>query len=209
MSEADIDIISINETKLDSLINDNEVYIPGYEIVRKDRKTNGRHGGGVCIYVRCNLNYKICEDLSCDELEYLTVEITKPRTKPLLISTWYRPPDSPMYHFNYFENIVEKVDVTNHDYFLLGDINVNLMSGVTSVNATKLNDIFELFGLKQLIVDPTRTTPYSSTLIDLCVTNAPSKIINSGIIELSISDHVLVYRVYKKKRSPCFVPNYF
>ena len=45
-----------------------------------------KEGGGVCIYVRCNLNYKICEDLSCDELEYLTVEITKPRTKPLLIS---------------------------------------------------------------------------------------------------------------------------
>ena len=97
MSEADIDIISINETKLDSLINDNEVYIPGYEIVRKDRKTNGRHGGGgggggggagwgVCIYAKCYLNYKICEDFSCDELEYLTVEITKPQTKPLQIS---------------------------------------------------------------------------------------------------------------------------
>ena len=86
MSEADIDIISINETKLDSLIYDNEVYIPGYEMVRKDRKTNWRHGGCVCIYVRCNLNYKICEDLSCDELEYLTVEITKPRTRPLLIN---------------------------------------------------------------------------------------------------------------------------
>ena len=89
------------------------------------------------------------------------MEITKPRTKPLLISTWYRPPDSPMYHFDYFENIVEKVDMTNQDYFLLGDINVNLMPGVTSVNATKLNDIFEIFGLKQLIVDPTRTTLYS------------------------------------------------
>ena len=198
MSEADIAIISINETKLDSLINDNEVYIPGYEIVRKDRKANGRHGSGVCIYVKCNLNYKICEDLSCDELlEYLTVEITKSRTKPLLISTWYRPPDSPMYHFDYFENIVEKVDMTNHDYFLLGDINVNLMPGVTSVNATKLNDIFEIFGLKQLIVDPTRTPPYSFTLTDLCVTNAPSKIINSGIIELSVSDHVLAYMTHK------------
>ena len=34
MNESDIDIISINETKLDSSINkDNEVYIPGYEIV--------------------------------------------------------------------------------------------------------------------------------------------------------------------------------
>ena len=68
MNESDIDIISVNETKLDSTINDNEVYIPGYEIVRKDRKTNGRHGGGVCIYVRCNLNYKIREDLSSDQL---------------------------------------------------------------------------------------------------------------------------------------------
>ena len=182
MNETDIDIISINETKLDSSIKDNEVYIPGYEIVRKDRKINGRHGGGVCIYIRCNLNYKICKDLSSDELEYLTVEITKPRTRSLLISTWYRPPDSPVCHFDHFEKIVEKVDATNHDYFLLGDINVDLMPGVTSVNGNKLNDIFEIFGLKQLIVDPTRTTPYSSTLIDLCVTNAPSKIVNSGII---------------------------
>ena len=47
MNETDIDIISINETKLDSSIKDNEVYISGYEIVRKDRKINGRHGGGV------------------------------------------------------------------------------------------------------------------------------------------------------------------
>jgi hypothetical protein len=38
MNESDIDIISINETKLDSSMNDNGVYIPGYEIVRKDRK---------------------------------------------------------------------------------------------------------------------------------------------------------------------------
>ena len=71
------------------------------------------------------------------------------------------------------------------------------MPGVTSVNGNKLNDIFEIFGLKQRIVDPTRTTPYSSTLIDLCVTNAPSKIVNSGIMELSISDHVLVYMTHK------------
>jgi hypothetical protein len=68
---------------------------------------------------------------------------------------------------------------------------------LTSVNGNKLNDIFDIFGLKQLIVDPTRTTPYSSTLIDLCFTNAPSKIVNSGIIELSISDHVLVYMTHK------------
>ena len=49
----------------------------------------------------------------------------------------------------------------------------------------------EIFGFKQLIVDLTKTKPCSFTMIDLCVTNAPSKIINSGTIELSISDYDL------------------
>ena len=91
--------------------------------------------------------------------------------------------------------------MTSYDYFLLGDINVDLMPGVTSVIATRVNDIFEIYGLKQLVTDPTRTTPYSSKLIDLCVSNAPSKITNAGIIELCISDHVFklscVYMTYK------------
>jgi hypothetical protein len=39
MNDSDFaDIISINEIKLESSINDNEVYMPGYEIVRKYRK---------------------------------------------------------------------------------------------------------------------------------------------------------------------------
>ena len=119
--------------------------------------------------------------------------MTKPRSRLLLISTWYRPPDLPIHHFENFGEIIEKVDRTNNDYFLLGDIIVYLTLGVMSVNAAKLNDIVEVFGLSQLIVDPTRTTSYSSTLIHICVTNAPSKIVNSGTIEFSISDHVLVY----------------
>ena len=109
------DIISINETKLYCTINDNEVYLPDYEIVGNDRKTNGRYGGGYCIYVKCNLNYTICEDLSSDELEYLSTEINKPRSSPLLISNWYRPPDSSTCHFDYSENIIRKVDMTSYD----------------------------------------------------------------------------------------------
>ena len=105
-------LFQLMKKKLDCSINDNEVYLSGYEIVRKDRKTNGRHGGGVCIYVKCNLNDKIREDLSSDELEYLTIEIIKPRSRPLLKSTWYRPPDSPTCHFDYFENINEE---SRHD----------------------------------------------------------------------------------------------
>ena len=45
----DIDILTINETKLDATIKDGEVNLPGYDVVRKDGESNGRNGGGVCI----------------------------------------------------------------------------------------------------------------------------------------------------------------
>ncbi len=45
MSSSKIDILMIDETKLDSTIHDNEVYITGFEIVRRDRNINGRNGG--------------------------------------------------------------------------------------------------------------------------------------------------------------------
>lgn len=38
MHDSKIDILSINETKLDSTVPDGNVYIPGFEIVRKDRR---------------------------------------------------------------------------------------------------------------------------------------------------------------------------
>ena len=64
-----IDVLAINETRLDSTINDNEVHISGYEIVRRDRSVNGKFGGGVCFYVRCNINFLPRFDMSIDQLE--------------------------------------------------------------------------------------------------------------------------------------------
>ena len=64
INSARIDILCINETKLDQTIFDHEVCLPGFDIIRRDRSVNGRYGGGVCIYIRSNLNYKIVTRLS-------------------------------------------------------------------------------------------------------------------------------------------------
>ena len=90
-----LDVLIINETKLDSTIDNREVNIPGYEIIRDDRKINGRKGGGVCIYIRCNLNYTLRDDLEVENLETLVIQVNKLRSKPILTSTWYSPPDTP------------------------------------------------------------------------------------------------------------------
>ena len=75
MKNQSVDILAINETRLDDTINDFEIEISNYTLTRRDRS---RHGGGVAVYVRY-----------VHDLEFLCIEINKSKTKPFLISTWY------------------------------------------------------------------------------------------------------------------------
>ena len=88
VSNQKLDIIAINETKLDNTIHDNEIYLPEYDVARKDRSTIDRNGGGVCFYIRSNLNFQIREDLNMEELECLTLQISNAHSRPFLVSTW-------------------------------------------------------------------------------------------------------------------------
>ena len=79
----------------------------------------------------------------------------------------------------------------------MGDLNCNLLSEVVSNISSHLLYIIDIYGLTQLITEPTRVTQYSSTLIDLCLTNSPDKISKSGVINIGISDHSAVYLTRK------------
>ena len=109
----------------------------------------------------------------------------------------YRPPNSPTSHLNEFENIIGKMDSENRELCVLGDINIDLMQEPISANASKLNSILDVYGMDQLITEPTRITNNSQSLIDLCLTNIPSKIIKSGVNHISVSDHALIFMTYK------------
>lgn len=81
-----IDILAINETRLDKQIMDSKVDIDGYHIIRKDRNRSG-----VALYIRSSLNYNVRHGIDSFDLEILTVEMNKPKSKPLLVPTWYWP----------------------------------------------------------------------------------------------------------------------
>ena len=53
--------------------------------------------------------------------------------------------------------------------------------------------IADVYGLQQLISEPTRITPTSSTLIDLIYANCVDKIACSGVRHTAISDHSMVF----------------
>ena len=59
LSEFSVDILSINETKLDEPIKSSALHIPGYEFIRRDRS---RNGGGVGFYIKSHRAE--CRDIS-------------------------------------------------------------------------------------------------------------------------------------------------
>jgi exonuclease III len=91
LTKQPLDILSINETRLDDTINHGLIHLNGYDVLRKDRN---RMGDGVAIYFRVNINIKNRNDLVPDSLEALCVEVRKPKSKPILIVSCYRPPNS-------------------------------------------------------------------------------------------------------------------
>ena len=54
-----------------------------------------------------------------------------------------------------------------------------------TVNSSQLINIFDIYGLSQFITEPTRVTPPSKTLIDLCLTNSQRRL-QTGINDFSL-----------------------
>ena len=87
-----LDILTINETKINESVLDDEINISGFHLIRKDRNS---YGGGVLMYIRETIPFSERNDLlTACSLEILCVEISRPCSKPFLVSTWYRPPGS-------------------------------------------------------------------------------------------------------------------
>ena len=99
-------------------------------------------------------------------------------------------------HTLQFEFLIDKVDSEQKDFYLLGDLNCNMNDG-SNHNSSTLTNILDIYGLSQLISEPTRITPTSSTLIDLCITSSPEKISKAGVVHLGISNHSLVFMTLK------------
>ena len=93
-------VIGITESKLDHSVSDLEVNLPGYDILRCDRNKNG--GGGVACYIRNDLCFNT-RALNCKEIENIIFDILLPKSKPITIGVFYRPPNQT----NFMELIVK------------------------------------------------------------------------------------------------------
>ena len=133
MQSQALDILALSETRLDNTFTDSAVSIEGCTLLRRDRC---RSGGGVAMHIRNVIEYKTRSDFSDPDLEFLCIEIQKPKAKPFLLSNWYRPPNSPIELFNKFEVLLGKIEAENIESNILGEINGDMMA-VTPANETR------------------------------------------------------------------------
>ena len=191
----------MNETKVNDSFADNDLEIEDYTINRKDRNI---HGGGVAIYLHKSIQYTLRQDLNGFDLESIAVELRLPHVRPIVIVTLYRP-EGPVEVFNKIEAMVSKITEEKKEFILMGDLNCNLMEDNSKTK--HLVQIYDTYGMTQIIKDPTRTTSDTQTLIDHIVTNRPKNIAEGGVIPCGISDHDLIYiirsaRIPKIKKEP-------
>jgi hypothetical protein len=125
-----------------------------------------------------------------DNDEVLLFELLLPKTKPIFVGTYYRPPTQ-----SDFLDRLERFLIQVHQdckIIVLGDFNIcTLNTGNPLYNA--YNKVIKLFGLTQLITEPTRVTDKSKSLIDHILCSDTEKICQSGVINTGVSDHSLIY----------------
>ena len=197
-------VIGLSETKLDNTVFSSKPEIEGYDLTRSDQS---RRGGVVACFVENSISYSRKPNF-CINTESIFIEIFLPKTKPVLNGILYRPPDK--YDFvNCLERTFSDTDVfESKECSLLGDININLQpkdkdifrhkpantinKEIPHLARSNLEFCFTN-SLEQIIRRPSRVTDQTATLIDHILTNSSDKVSQSGVIDLGLSNHDLIY----------------
>ena len=83
-------------------------------------------------------------DLESEQIEQISIEFKQFPCALILLSCFYRPPDSTVSFFDSLANIVDSVTVENKEVHIVGDFNVDLIKKSTSESKQILNKAFML-----------------------------------------------------------------
>ncbi len=181
-------------------------------------------GGGVGLYIKKGLNFKIRSDLEKfhqKTFENITIEISYPN-KNILISNVYHSPNPPsgytaQAHSNKFLEILDahlcELSDCNKDAYVFLDSNIDLLKLNTLNLANDYMDVNLSNGFLQLITRATRIQGRHFSLIDHILSNNVRNGYSAGTILHDLSDHFINYMQlpvsnHKPKPKPLFKRNF-
>ena len=194
-------VIGLTETRLNDRLESTFNYIyhlDSYSFVSQHSLSNA---GGVGFYVKDNCCYDVRYDLSDSVagFETLWIEIQSNHNQNIICGVFYRHPHSNIDAFITFLNqTLDKIINEQKNCVLMGDSNLNLLN-VDSHSSTEefLNTLGTYF-YNPHILQPTRITNHSATLIDNIFFNSLSHHTISGNLVYDLSDHLPMKFSYYK-----------
>lgn len=195
-----IDVLCITESKLSDTDMNCEYEVDGYKLYREDRLANS---GGMIVWFRCDIPHK-----RNNELEFTSYD---PHIESMLFSftvkkqTWYlifvykNPKVSEKIFVEKLISAYNSMTSLGKEIILLGDVNINMLKGDDKLT----NDLCHIFGLKNLVTEPTCFKTVNGTLIDPVIVMNPKRFQNPLNIVFGYSDfHNIVGCITKLKVPP-------
>ena len=178
--------------------NNSNFHLPNFDFTHQERKI-GKKVGGILIYVKNHIKFKVMKDLSVSDgnSECVAVEIENKNSKNLIITRCYRPPSGTIKGLNSFlENAFKKTNAENKLCFVAGDFNLNCLGYNKNLEIRTFYHRILARGCIPLITKPTRVTSKTVSLIDNIIANFifnTSLKLKKGIIKCDVSDHFPVF----------------
>ena len=196
LQEHPFDILTLSERWLkDDVTLFNYLQIPGYKFSYKNR--NERIGGGVGLYIKNSIEYKVHHDFNeIDEcIKLLWIECKgKKCNKSYLVAALYQPSSDEKEKLIWIEKLDMLLSAVNSTWnktiIITGDTNIDYLK--PSVALKRYKEVIETYNLKQHITIPTRK---GTKIIDHIITNLQeNKLITTNVLPCpTVSDHDALY----------------
>ena len=154
------------------MINDSDIEIDGYEVMRLDHDRNGGGPPGVALYVHKSLDVTIRQHLMDCNVESVSVQIKVGHYRPFIITSLYRPPGKPVSHFQDIEKTLSTIEADGKEAIIMGETNCDCLNQ-SSNDKKHMKKIAHKLGFSHIIKEATRTTADTKTNIDPIFTNKP------------------------------------
>lgn len=207
-----LDVLALTETWLHQEVQDTEVRIPGYRLLRSDRPAH-KTGGGVALYTKDSLQVELLESSNdhVGGVESLWCRI-KLFTGPAVIGLIYRAPDSDG------ELVLKQIDKYGRsgECLIMGDFNATSVNWHTlsstnnsaSFDARLIDSVLDT-NLVQHVLLPTRIVPEQTpSTLDLIISPRPTDISDLRVeAPLGCSDHAMLRFMWRKRATPLASPS--
>ena len=174
----EIDILMTSETKIDNSFPISQFTMTGYSIpFRLDRTS---HRGGILLFVREDIPYKIIKTDCNADFEGVFVEINLRKKKWLLCCSYNPHKSNIANHLKNICNTLDKINSTYDNLVLLGDFNAEL-------EEESISEFLNLYNLKNIVKQNTCFKNLDKpTCNDLILTHCPRSFQNTDTFETGL-----------------------